>query len=394
MDETQRQLRTQWILLIALTAAHFVLDCFPGLMHTVLPAFQQSFHLSVSEGAVLLTVFLIPANGIQVLIGRLRAENDKPLFLYAGLVAVCAIVLFGIVPADGTALLWLCLISLVCGAGVGMTHPECLKAIHRLDSISPAVSSSVFMAGGVIGFAFSSWTSTHWFERWGFGSLVPFCVAAVIVLAVLLIFGIRLAVERDEPTRKAARKQVEPISFWMIMAVATLAACSVQVLAWIVPQRVEELRLNLTFGGAAVSMYSLAGGIGGIVMSRFAAKHGELRLIRWMLAAGIPFLAAYLFFLPQPWSPMLLFVSGFFCFGAYPLMVSAARHSEGPNLGQRMGLIVGGIWLVACVLPMLLGPVAEHVGTLPILFCVPVGFVLSLLLAVMSQKKKSRKHLL
>ena len=386
MDNSQHQLRMQWVHLIALTAAHFVLDCFPGLMHTVLPAFQRSFHLSVSGGAVLLTVFLISANGIQVLVGHLRAEKDKPLLLYAGLVAVCAIVLFGIVPVDGMTLLWLCLISLVCGAGVGMTHPESLKAIHRLDSISPAVSSSVFMAGGVIGFAFSSWASTHLFERWGFRGLVPFCVAAVIALVVLLAFGVRLAVERDEPTRKAARKQVEPIPFWLIMAIATLAVSSVQVLAWIIPQRVEELGLDLTFGGAAVSMYSLAGGIGGIVMSRFAARHGELRLIRRMLAAGIPFLAAYLFFLPQPWSPILLFVSGFFCFGAYPLMVSAARHSEGLNLGQRMGLIVGGIWLVACVFPMLAGPIAEHFGTLPILFCVPVGFVLSLALAIMSRK--------
>ena len=100
MELTRHEYRRQWAQLLALTAAHFVLDSFPGLMHTVLPAFQDSFHLSVAAGAVLLTVFLVGANGIQVLIGHLRPKNDRPLFLYAGLVLVCAIALFAIVPSE------------------------------------------------------------------------------------------------------------------------------------------------------------------------------------------------------------------------------------------------------------------------------------------------------
>lgn len=381
METVRGNSRKQWTQLLVLTGAHFVLDSFPGLMHTVLPAFQQSFELSVAAGGILLTVFLVSANGIQVLIGHIRPEEDRPLLLYSGLLLTCAIGLFAVVPPGGMSLLWLCLISIVSGVGVGIAHPEMLKAIHRLDRISSAVSSTVFMAGGVVGFAFSGWVSTHLFERYAFWSLAPFCVASIVMLLVVLAAGIRLAVERDEPARKAAQLKSEPISFRMILAIATLSVCSVQVMAWIVPQRIEELGLDLTFGGVAISMFSLAGGVGGIVMARFAAKHGELRLIRWMLAAGIPFMVAYLFFLPERWSPVLIFAGGFFCFGAYPLMVSLARHCEGPNLGRRMGLIVGGIWLVACVLPMLLGPVVDHWGTLPILLCVPVGFVLSLVLA-------------
>lgn len=382
MDDTEQQLRIQWIHLAALTAAHFVLDCFPGLMHTVLPAFQESFGLSVAKGGVLLTVFLVSANGIQVLIGHLRPEQDKPLFLYAGLLLTCMILLFWVVPSGGLALVWLSVISVACGAGVGMTHPEALKGIHRLDLIPSAISSSIFMAGGVIGFAVGGWGSTYLFQLWGFASLIPFCAVSVVILLVIMLLGVRLAVERDEATRRTLRQHETPLPFWLIMAIATLAACSAQTLTWIVPQRISEIGSGLTVGGLAVSMFSLAGGVGGIVVSRYARRHGEMRLIIWMLAAGIPFIIAYLFLMHYTWAVGLLFVGGFFCFGAYPLMVSAARHSEGPNLGRRMGLIVGGIWLVACVLPMLLGPVAEHFGTVPILFCVPVGFVLSLGLAI------------
>ena len=375
--------------MLALTAAHFVLDCFPGLMHTVLPAFQESFRLSVAAGAVLLTIFLVASNAIQVLIGHMRPEHDKPLFLYIGLLLTCSILLFWIVPAGGMALLWLSVIALVSGAGVGMTHPEALKAVHRLDEIPSAVSSTIFMGGGVIGFAFSGWSSTWLFTRWRFAGLVPFCAASVVILMVLIGLRIRLAVERDEPARRTRRPPETPLSFWLIMTIATLAACSTQTLMWILPQHISHIGANLTVGGLAVSMFSVAGGFGGIVLSKQAARHGEIKITIRMLLCGIPFMVAYLLFVRYTWAVVLLFAAGFFCFGAYPLMVSAARHSEGPNLGRRMGLIVGGIWLGACLLPMLLGPVAEHFGTLPILFCVPIGFVLSLLLAVKARTKGS-----
>lgn len=364
--------------MLALTAGHFVADMFPGFMHPLMPAFQEHFLLSAAAGSALLTIFLVAANGIQVLIGHVRPNEDKPLLLYGGLLMVCAIALFGVVSPGPLALLWLSLIALISGTGVGLTHPEMLKAIHRLESIPSAVSSTVFMAGGVIGFAVSGVVSTHLYETWGIAAVYPFCIAAAVMLLAMPVFRIRLAVERDEPAKKAARQQIAPVSFWLIMAMATLGACSAQVLAWIVPYRIKELGLELTFGGEAVSMYSLAGGVGGIVFSLLVRRFGEMRLIRGMLAAGLPFIIAYLILLEQRWSPVLIFAGGFFCFGAYPLMVSLARHSEGPNLGRRMGLIVGGIWLVACVLPMLLGWVIDLYGTVPIVCCVPVGFLLAL----------------
>jgi FSR family fosmidomycin resistance protein-like MFS transporter len=379
--------RRQWARLLALTAAHFVLDSFPGLMHTVLPAFQESFHLSVASGAVLLTVFLVGANGIQVLIGHLRPKEHRPLFLYAGFVLVCAIALFAVVPPDSSALLWLCLISIVCGAGVGMTHPESLRAVHRLNGISSAVSSAVFMAGGVAGFAFGGWISTHLYTSYGLSSLIPFCIAAVVALLMMLFFRIRLAIEDEKSEDPQTHSDHSTPSIWLVVAMATLVAGSMTVFAWIVPQHVRQLGNDLTLGGLAVSVLSISGGVGGVVMSRLAVRMGEFRVVRWMLAAGIPFITAYLFLIPHRWALSLLFIGGCLCFGVYPILVSIARGCKGTNLGQRMGWVVGGVWLIACGLPMLLGPIAKHFGTAPILFCIPVGFFLSLTLSIVSKKK-------
>ena len=388
MDDIQCRRRKQWTQLIALTVAHLVWDSFPGLMHTVLPAFQESFGLSVAAGSVLLTAFLIAANSIQLVVGHVRPGRDKPLFLYIGTLLTCAIILFWIVPAGSMALMWLLLISIVCGTGVGITHPEALRAIHRMDRISSAVSSSVFMAGGVIGFAIGGWGSTYLVTWWGFGCLIPFCVASVIALVLMIVVRIQLMVETDEPSRPVLQRHEKPQSFWLIMVIATLGACSMQLLSWIVPQHINEIGGNLTVGGLAVSIFCLSGGIGGIFISRHASRHGEMKLIVRMLMCGIPFVIAYLLLIQHIWSVALLSVGGFCCFGAYPLMVSAARHCPGLNFGGRMGLIVGGVWLVASVLPMLLGPVAKHFGTVPILFCIPIGFMLSLALAIRAKMSK------
>ena len=385
----QNEYRGQWVQLLVLTAAHFVLDCFPGLMHTVLPAFQELFGLSVAAGAVLLTVFLISANGIQIAIGHIRPKKDRPLFLYAGFLFVCAIALFAVVPQNSLTLLWLCLIAIICGAGVGITHPEALRAIHRLDNISSAVSSSVFMAGGVAGFAFGGWISTYLYAAYGLRCLMPFCIASVIVLGVILIIRVRLAVEEPQSKSRQSHSEESSPSFWLIIAIATLIAGSMTVFAWIIPQHVRQLGVDLTEGGLAVSVLSVAGGIGAVVMSRWAHRVSEFRMVRWMLAAGIPFIIAYLFWIPHRWALGLLFTGGFFCFGVYPILVSIARSCEGANLGHRMGWVVGGVWLIACVFPMILGPIAKHVGTGPIVFCIPVGFVLSLLLITVNQRKES-----
>ncbi|MHC4290751.1 MAG: MFS transporter [Planctomycetota bacterium] len=390
MQLEQREYRRQWAQLLTLTAAHFVLDTFTGLMHTVLPAFQESFQLSVAAGAVLLTVFLIAANGIQVIIGHVRPEKDRPFFLYMGMLLACTILLFGWAPPERMTLLWLSVISAVCGAGVGMTHPEALKAIHSLNRISSTVSSAVFMSGGIIGFAFGGWASTILFERWGFHSLIPFCIGSVVALLLMMAFRIRLAVERDEINRQNQHTNGQQVSFWVIMAIATLVASSTMILAWIVPQRFSELGAGLSKGGLAVSMFNLAGGVGGILIAKWASRRGELSTICWMLAVGIPFITTYLFFMEYSWAVALVSAGGFFCFGTYPIMVSVARHSKGPNLGLRMGLIVGGIWLAASTLPVLLGPVAKAFGTGPIIFCVPIGFVLSLALAIKTKIRNSK----
>ena len=83
----------------------------------------------------------------------------------------------------------------------------------------------------------------------------------------------------------------------------------------------------------------------------------------------------------------LLFVGGFFCFGVYPILVSIARNCKGTSFGHRMGWVVGGVWLIASAMPILLGPVAKSLGTGAVVFIIPIGFAVALVLTIKRKRQ-------
>ena len=58
-------------------------------------------------------------------------------------------------------------------------------------------------------------------------------------------------------------------------------------------------------------------------------------------------------------------------------MITLARDATGPNLGRRMGFMVGGTWALANIVFLALLPVIEYFGADIILKFTPLGYVLS-----------------
>jgi FSR family fosmidomycin resistance protein-like MFS transporter len=374
--DSNSHISRQWVILLALTAGHFVVDCFPGTMHTLLPEVQKDFHFNLSSGASLLMYFLFAANGIQVVMGHLRPDKTRPLFLYIGL--ACSLCLSGLIllPPTQSSFWPLVAMLFVCGMGVGMTHPEFLRSVHTLDKISSAVSTSVFMSGGVAGFAFGGWAATALVQKWGFSTLWSFCVILIVTGLILLSLRVRLSQESsDSDTAPVPLGRVIP--FWPLYIMTVVAGSASSVLVWAIPQAIDKAGFELTFGGFSVMLFSLAGGVGGMLISRRAARQGELKICIWMLAAGVPFGLLYPGLITHRWSAALITIAGLLCYGAYPLMVSMARQSRGGNLGKRMGLIVGGTWLIAGFMPRLLAPVAQKTSLNFVLFLAPLGYLIA-----------------
>ncbi len=374
----KRKLATfHWMHLFVLASVHFFIDVFASMLPAILPVIRAEFSLSLSMGGLVMAVMYLTCNGVQPLIGHLRANKRKPLFLYLGLILGSVICLLGALPRGGGAFGGMILLAVVSGFGIAIVHPEGLRGVHRLRLIPPAVSTAVFMAGGFLGFASGGVVSAFLVSRFGLQGLYPLMLCPVIGIVMVLLLRVRLAVERTAYNKDAVQQGKNFLPFRLIFAMAVPAAVSTTIIASLLPTVLNELGFGLTFGGLSATMFGLGGAVGSFVWAHVAHKKGELKCLVAALFLAIPFLAVYLVFINSGMAIWMLFGAGFWAISAYILMITLSRQAAGLNLGQRMGFMVGGTWALAYVVFMALLPVAERFGSVVILKFSPLGYVLS-----------------
>jgi FSR family fosmidomycin resistance protein-like MFS transporter len=376
--------------LFVLAGVHFLIDLFASMLPAILPAIRDEFCLSLSRGGFVLVALLMTSNGIQPLIGHMRANKRRPLFLHLGLIVAASICLLGVLPRGSGAFALMILLAGVSGFGIAIVHPEGLRAIHSLGRIPPAVSTAVFMAGGFLGYASGGAVSAFLVSRYGLQGLYPLALCPVIGIVMILSLRIHLAVERKVCDKDLAQTQNNRLSFWLIMAMAMPAAVSTTILANLLPTLLNELGFELTFGGFSTTMFGLGGAVGSFVWASIASKKGELKCSIVALFLVIPFLVAYLALIENKMAIWMLFGAGFCAVSAYILMITLSRHAAGLSLGQRMGFMVGGTWALANIVFMALLPVAEHFGTDALLRYVPLGYLFSALFGIFIMLKAKK----
>jgi FSR family fosmidomycin resistance protein-like MFS transporter len=363
--------------LLVLAGVHFLIDMFASMLPAILPAIRDEFGLSLSLGGLVLAALYMTSNGVQPLVGHMRADRRRPLFLHLGLIIGASICLLGALPRGGGAFAIMILLAVVSGCGIAIVHPEGLRAVHWLRRIPPAVSTAVFMAGGFLGYASGGAVSAFLVSRFGLKGLYPLALCPVIGIVMVIFMRIRLAVERKVHNKNEARTEENRLPFWPIMAMAMPAAVSTTILVALLPTVLNELGFELTFGGFSTMMFGLGGAVGSFVWANLAHKKGELNCSIAALFLVVPFLVAYLVFINNRTAIWILFGAGFCAIAAYILMITLSRYATGLNLGQRMGFMVGGTWALASIVFMALLPVAEHFGTNLILKFTPLGYLCS-----------------
>ena len=361
--------------LSVLAGVHFLIDMFASMLPAILPAIRAEFSLSLSLGGLALAVMLMTSNGLQPLVGYIRADKRRPLFLHLGLILAASICLLGALPRESGSFSLIILLAVVSGCGIAIVHPEGLRAVHRLKRLPPAVSTAVFMAGGFLGYASGGAVSAFLVSRFGLQGLYPLALCPIIGIVMVIFLRIRLAVERRVRNKNEDRTEKNRLPFWLIMAMAMPAAVSTTILTTLLPTVLNELGFGLTFGGFSTTMFGLGGAVGSFVWANIAGKKGELRCSIAALFLVIPFTVIYLIFINSRTAIWLLFGAGFCAIAAYILMITLSRQAAGLSLGQRMGFMVGGTWALANIVFMALLPAAEHFGTNFILRFVPLGYL-------------------
>lgn len=374
-----RSLRVQWIQLAVLSGVHFLVDMFGNMLPAILPVIRGEFTITLATCGFILAALSLASNGMQIATGHLRPDKTSPLFLHVGMILGASICLIVLAPRSFTGVILLFVLGIVSGVGIAITHPEGLRAVHTLDRISPALSTAVFMTSGFFGFASGGMISAVLVSSYGLKGLYPLVFCPVAGILALIVARVRLSTDDSTPHVRHGQtpSRANALPFWKVLGVGLPAAVSTTIVLQLTPTYLGELGFSLTFGGFSTALFGWGGVVGPFVWAAIAHRKGDLASLVWAFLLSFPFMLLYLVFATHPAAQWLLVGVGFSSMSAYILTITLAREAQGSSLGQRMALIVGGTWGIAMVVFLVLAPIADRVGTGPILRLTPAGYLLS-----------------
>jgi len=384
-----QSLRLQWTQLAVLSGVHFFVDMFGNMLPAILPEIRAHFALRLSLGSVVLASLMLTANGMQLLTGHMRAEKTQPLFLHVGLLLAGAVCLLALAPRSSLGVAMIIGLGIVAGCGIAVVHPEGLRGVHALDGISPAMSTAIFMTAGFLGFASGGAIAAYLVDTHGLAGLYPLALFPMLGIVAVVLSRVRLSAgdSDDEAAQAAAAASSERLPFWQVMMMGLPAAITTTVILSLVPTYLDELGFELTFGGLSTALFGAGGTVGPFVWAAAASRKGDLPCALWAFLLSVPFMTLYVFLSEHRAAAWLLFGAGFCSMSAYILAITLSRYARGLNFGHRMAFIVGGNWGIASLVLIVLSRVAERVGTGLVLKFMPLGYLLSALLAFSMVRK-------
>ena len=168
-------------------------------------------------------------------------------------------------------------LGIVSGCGIAVVHPEGLRAVNALETISPAMGTAVFMTAGFLGFASGGAVASYLVHARGLAGLYPLILCPVVGVVALLFSRVRLSTgdSGEEAHQAAAITASRRLPFWQVMMMALPAAVSTTVVMSFVPTYLNERGFSLTFGGLSSAAFGAGGDNRPVLLGRDGPPQGR-----------------------------------------------------------------------------------------------------------------------
>lgn len=373
--------------LVILSVGHFITDINQGALPALLPFFKEALNLSYTlSGTVLLSANLT-SSIIQPAFGHLSDRKPMGWFLpLTPFIACLGIAWAGFV--SSYSLLLLCV--MISGIGVASFHPEGFKTASFFTGDKKATGMSFFAVGGNLGIAVGPVSALALVSYFGLkgtlGLIIPGMLIAVILFLNLpwLFSPVRSAHKEAKKEKKAPLSRNQKISFFLLIAIATVRAWTQLGLATYIPfYYINYLKGNPVYAGKLVSTFLMAGALGTLVGAPLADRWGHKKFLSLTLLLSFPLLL--LFYNSSGFLTfVLLGIAGMVLISSFALTTVMAQAILPHHLGMASGMMVGFTISAGGIGVTLLGMIADTWGVptaIKSVFVMPlIGFVLALLL--------------
>ncbi len=364
---------------LSLSGGHFLIDCYASMFGAFLPFLHQKLGLSLAEAGILGGVLSFSSAFMQPLYGYLADRMRKPVFTALGPgLAGLFISALGLAPN-----FWALLVMVILGgAGISAFHPQAASIVSESSGRRKGFQMSVFVTGGMLGYALGPVYITTVIALVGLGSSLWASVPGVAMSLYLILYGPSPSPTAALHHRTLLSRLMEQRKPLLILYLLVVIRGSIQIIF------VAFLPLYLTLHGygaaraaLVLSLFLLAGGsagfLGGILSDRFGGKI----ILALSMFGSLPLLLAFLW-VQGPISIVLCILGGGVLLSTSPVNVVMAQQMVPEATSTISALLMGFAWGVGGLLLPVVGFASQTVGlqltmTVIVLFAMP-GFVLAL----------------
>ncbi|MGQ4807793.1 Fosmidomycin resistance protein [Candidatus Entotheonellaceae bacterium PAL068K] len=364
------------------TFGHFLNDCYSAFLAPILPLLIAKLSLSLTAASGLAAIPALTASIFQPLYGMASDRIQGRFFMLLGpTLSIVCMSLIGVAPhAVVIGALLLC-----AGVGSAAFHPQAVAAAGTASGEHKGFGISLFIFGGSLGFAVGPLVIIGAVEFWGLDQ--SFWIAIPGLLGMLILWRY-LQVPRQPADRMPMRSLQTAFQgvygpMGLLFSIAVLRDFVRSAVVTFLPIFLAMQGRSLIAGGITLSLFSLAGALGGMVGGWLSDVWNRKGVIATSGLLCVPLLYG-IFHTKGFLSWVMLVLAAGTLSGAHSVIIAFAQELVPARAGTASSLVMGLGWGAAGVLLIGFGSVADLMSVpraLDIVVMVPLAAVgLALLL--------------
>lgn len=334
--------RTTSLALMLFCVGHFFIDMYSGALGALQPMLVTQYRLSFTQAGILGGVLYFSSSMLQPLYGYFSDRFHTKLFTaLAPAMAGIFISAVGLAP-DYWALLIMVFLG---GCGIASFHPQAAANATAGVVRNRGRAMAIFISAGTLGLALGPTFFSRVSQRWGLPGTIWLAVPGIAISLVLLIWQrppVRL-------THVAQKFSLAPLrAVWKPMTILYLLVF-IRSIVQVTFSQMLPLYLNtqrgytLSQSSYSLSLYLIAGALGGFAGGTLADRFGGRRVIMISMLGSVPFLTLFVFSSGLI-STLALMMGGLVLLFTIPVNVVMGQELAPSQTGTVSALMMGFAW--------------------------------------------------
>lgn len=345
-----------------LAAGHAVTDAYAAFPSPLWPMLVVKLGLSMSMVSLATSVMSISASFMQPVYGYWADRTRIRTFVVAG-PAISAVFMCLIGQATSyTGLLCLMVLS---GIGVAAFHPQAAASVGTGGYRRKGLALSVFITGGAVGYAAGPLVASSFAASYGVERLYVLIAPGLLTSLLLHLYVAPPSRGPGEVGLRSLMADLRPnlAPLLTLYAVSALRASATIGVVTFLPFLLQGWGMSVVGGGTMVSLFLLAGSIGGMVGGTLSDRIDRRKLLSGSLAFTSPLLLLMATQShPGPaFACFTMLASSALAF-SNPVNVVLAQELVPNNVNTASALMIGSSWGTGGLIAAGFGLVADAYG--------------------------------